>query len=470
MTDESDPIQDSQDRPATEPTLFSKEHDQEDTGELSNIEDVMWNEVSLSGDELDATAVVEPSSSATDSPTPDESETLELAANQPESFTEDVISIDSNPRTENVNERDVQSWTTKRRGSRRSAGGPESEDWTTTPTSLDDFTSEDYVAATTTEYQGLAEDVRKLELQTHEQQAVYATIPGMDSGIVGFEDVTGKKESRDPIEKPPSDLTARLITGTLLIGVFLAAVFAGRGWLAIFITVIAVMGLGELYAASRRVGYVPVAAFGLIGVIVTAVSGWFAGPGGIAGAIVALTMVVLLWYSVLVREDPLRNAAITVFGLMWVGGLLAFAVAMSRSENYRSLVVGLVSVAAAMDIGAYFVGRSVGKRKLAPKLSPKKTVEGLVGGALSAVAVAVVLVQFEWFDPITTSGSFLIAAGVIAAAPIGDLAESMVKRSFGIKDMGSALPGHGGILDRIDALLFVVPVGYYVYDILGYLG
>jgi phosphatidate cytidylyltransferase len=178
----------------------------------------------------------------------------------------------------------------------------------------------------------------------------------------------------------------------------------------------------------------------------------------------------LLWYSVLVREDPLRNAAITVFGLMWVGGLLAFAVAMSRSENYRSLVVGLVSVAAAMDIGAYFVGRSVGKRKLAPKLSPKKTVEGLVGGALSAVAVAVVLVQFEWFDPITTSGSFLIAAGVIAAAPIGDLAESMVKRSFGIKDMGSALPGHGGILDRIDALLFVVPVGYYVYDILGYLG
>ena len=470
MPDESDSRQDSQDHPATEPTLFGKEHDQEDTGELSNVEDVMWDEVSLSDDELDAAAVVEPSSPATDRPTLDESETMELAANRPESLTEDVIFVDSNPVTENANERDVQSWTTERRRSRRSVEGPESEDWTPTPTSLDDFTSEDYVAATTTEYQGLAEDVRELESQTHEQQAVSATMPGMDSGIVGFEDVTGKKESRDPIEKPPSDLSARLITGTLLTGVFLAAVFAGRGWLATLVTVITVVGLGEFYATSRRVGYVPMAAFGLIGVIVTAVSGWFAGPGGIAGAIVVSTMAILLWYSVLVRRDPLENAAITVFGLVWIGGLLAFAVAMSRSENYRSLVVGLVLVAVAMDTGSYFVGRSIGKRKLAPELSPKKTVEGLVGGALSAVAVAVVLVRFDWFDPITISGSLLIAAGVIVAAPIGDLAESMAKRSFGIKDMGSALPGHGGILDRIDALLFVVPVGYYVYDILGYLG
>lgn len=490
-SEETDPTSDAS--PGSEPTLFGGGYDadEEETGELPAVdEEAVWAELDPSGndadddtlttqpaideltDDQDVTQLIE-TADVSEMPidVPDELETMEITMAQPKSFTDNVISIDTDPVTEKANERNVESWTTERRGSRKPVEEPEAESdhWSNVPNSLDDFTSEDYLAATTTEYQGLAEAVRESETQNHEQQAVSATMPGMDSGIVGFEDVTGEQASTAPVEKAPSDLPSRIITGLLLIGLLLAAVAAGGGWLATLITVIAVIGLGEFYAAARRVGYVPVAAFGLAGVIVIAVSAWFAGPGGIAGAIVVSTMGVLLWYSVLVRKDPLENAAITVFGLVWVGGLLAFAVAIARSESYRGLIVGLVLVAAAMDVGAYFVGRSVGKKKLAPELSPKKTVEGLIGGAASALVVAVLLSWFDWFDPITIAGSLWIALGVIVAAPIGDLAESMVKRSFGIKDMGSVLPGHGGILDRIDALLFVVPVVFYVYNLLGYL-
>ena len=385
---------------------------------------------------------------------------------------DNVIAIDTDPVTEKANERKVESWTTERRSSRRAKEETveDDEQWHDGPTSLDDFTHGDYLAATTTEYQGLADSVKESETQDHEQQAVFATMPGMDSGIVGFEDVTGEQTPTEPKERVPSDLPIRIVTAIALVAVLFFAVSAGGGWLAVLITIVAVVGFGEFYAAARRVGYVPVAAFGLAGVIILSLAAWFSGPGGIAGAIVASTMAVLLWYSVLVRRDPLENAAITVFGLVWVGGLLAFAVALSRTENYRGLVVGLVLIAAAMDIGAYFVGRSVGKTKLAPELSPKKDRRGAcrrcsVGHCDGRAPVILRLVHAPY--PVWC----LVGRGRRdIAAPLGDLAESMVKRSFGIKDMGSILPGHGGVLDRIDALLFVVPIGYYVYEILGYLG
>lgn len=458
-----------------EPTLWLADPDADDTGELPTLEDeVIWDDVPA--DDSEVLEAVPPPGGVTRSlpddsvaGEPDEFETMEMALEQ---RADNVIAIDTDPVTEKANERKVESWTTERRSSRRATEESEESDeqWHEGPTSLDDFTQGDYLAATTTEYQGLADAVKESETQDHEQQAVFATMPGMDSGIVGFEDVTGEQAPTEMKERVPSDLPIRIITAIALVAVLFFAVSAGGGWLAVLITVVAVVGLGEFYAAARRVGYVPVAAFGLAGVIILSLAAWFSGPGGIAGAIVASTMAVLLWYSVLVRRDPLENAAITVFGLVWVGGLLAFAVALSRTENYRGLVVGLVLIAAAMDIGAYFVGRSVGKTKLAPELSPKKTVEGLVGGAGSAVAMAALLSFFDWFTPLTLSGALWVAVGVIIAAPLGDLAESMVKRSFGIKDMGSILPGHGGVLDRIDALLFVVPIGYYVYEILGYLG
>ncbi len=336
---------------------------------------------------------------------------------------------------------------------------------------LDEFTSGDYLSATTTEYQGLAEAVRRSETEQYELQAVAAAMPGVDTGLVGFEDVTG--EAAIPaVEEPkePTDLPARVASALVLAGLLFGSLWAGGAWFGALVSVVAVIALGEFYVSIRRVGYVPIALFGLLGTIAVMVAAWFGGPGGIAGTLIVFTMVILLWYSVLVRKHPLENASLTIFGMIWVGGGLGFATALGRADAYVALVLLLVLSTAFFDIGSFFVGRSVGKRPLAPVLSPNKTVEGLAGGVLAAAAAGTVLTLTPWFEPVTFTGALVLAAGVSVSAPLGDLAESTIKRSLGVKDMGSLLPGHGGLLDRIDALLFTVPVGYLIFELLGYLG
>ncbi len=342
------------------------------------------------------------------------------------------------------------------------------EEWHAGPSVLDDFTNDDYVAATTREYQGLAESVRESETQQHELQAVAATMPGLDGGLVGFEDVTGDTVAAPPLQPRRTDLTSRVVTALVLLGLLLGSLWAGGGWFVVLATAVTVLALGEFYAGVRRLGYAPVALFGLLGAIAAMVSGWLSGPGGLAGAVAVFVMFILLWYSVLVRRNPLQNAAITIFGFVWIAGSLAFAAAIAASPDYVALIVGLVLVAAALDVGSYFVGRSLGRRQLAPILSPKKTLEGLVGGVALAFLVAVIVAVIPFFDPIDMSGALWMALAVGVVSPLGDLAESMVKRSLGLKDMGSILPGHGGLLDRIDGLLFAVPTGYFVYAALGY--
>jgi len=342
------------------------------------------------------------------------------------------------------------------------------DEWHAGPSVLDDFTNDDYVAATTREYQGLAESVRESETQQHELHAVAATMPGLEGGLVGFEDVTGEAAAAPPLQPRRTDLTSRVVTALVLLGLLLASLWAGGGWFVVLAAAVSVVALGEFYAGVRRLGYVPVALFGLLGAIAAMVSGWLSGPGGLAGAVVVFVMFILLWYSVLVRKNPLQNAAITIFGLVWIAGLLAFAAAIAASPDYVALIVGLVLIAAALDVGSYFVGRALGRRQLAPVLSPKKTLEGLIGGVAVAFLVAVLVAVIPFFDPIDMSGALWLALAVAVVSPIGDLAESMVKRSLGLKDMGSILPGHGGLLDRIDGLLFAVPTGYFVYAALGY--
>jgi phosphatidate cytidylyltransferase len=122
-----------------------------------------------------------------------------------------------------------------------------------------------------------------------------------------------------------------------------------------------------------------------------------------------------------------------------------------------------VIVIAGNDVGAYFVGRSFGRRRLAPNVSPNKSVEGLIGGLLLGGVIASVLAVFPPWEEIGITRA-LVTAGVVGIlGPIGDLAESMVKRTLGVKDMGSVLPGHGGMLDRIDSFLFCVPAIYILF-------
>lgn len=350
---------------------------------------------------------------------------------------------------------------------------PEAEDLANGESGLDDFTHNDYLAATTREYQGLAEEIAAAEQMEYERQAVAASMPGVGSGLVGFEDVTGVMGiSEEDIEAEEqaraSDLTLRVGSGVVLVGLFLGCLFLGGVWFSAMVTIVMTLSVGELYATLRTRGYRPVALFGFLGVVGGAVAAHVAGPSATAGTLVAAVMAIALFYSVVVRRDPLENAAVTVMGMVWVSSL-SFAIVIGRSENAVELILLLVLLTALFDSAGYFVGRAFGRRLIAPRVSPRKTVEGLVGGVVSTVAVAAILSTIPAYEFMGLGGAILVAFVVIVFAPLGDAAESVVKRALDTKDMGSILPGHGGMLDRIDALLFVVPVGYLAFHLLGYL-
>jgi phosphatidate cytidylyltransferase len=223
-----------------------------------------------------------------------------------------------------------------------------------------------------------------------------------------------------------------------------------------------------LYATLRTRDYRPVALFGFLGVIGGAVAAHIAGADALTSTLAVAVMGVALFYSVVVRRDPLENAAVTVMGMVWVS-MLAFAIIIGRSDNAVELILLLVLLTALFDIAAFFVGRAFGRRPIAPIVSPRKTVEGLVGGVIATVALASILATIPAYDFMSLGGAVIIAGVVAVFAPLGDAAESVVKRALNTKDMGSILPGHGGMIDRIDALLFVVPVGYYAFVLLDYL-
>ncbi|MDP8958752.1 MAG: phosphatidate cytidylyltransferase [Actinomycetota bacterium] len=332
---------------------------------------------------------------------------------------------------------------------------------------LDRFTSERYLTATTDEYRGLAEEMARASEQQHEPQPVAATMPGIESGIVGFDDVTG--ETAPALEEQErSDLAVRVGTGVVLGALFLGALWLGGGWFLALVTVVATMALGELYATLRRRRYAPAALFGLLGGIGIMVAAWRAGPAGVGGVLAVTMAVVFLWYALgLVRRDPLVNGSVTLLGVAWIPGLIAFALPMLQAERFRTLILAMVALTVAGDAGSYFVGRSLGRRALAPRLSPHKTVEGLAGGTIVALAAGALL---AFLDPFDLGSGLLLATVVAIFGPLGDLAESMVKRALDVKDMGSVLPGHGGLLDRIDALIFVIPATYFLYRWLGLLG
>jgi phosphatidate cytidylyltransferase len=182
----------------------------------------------------------------------------------------------------------------------------------------------------------------------------------------------------------------------------------------------------------------------------------------LAGWAAAFSVVTILFLALSPRRQPLEDAAVTIGGMAWIG-LLAFAILIASGPRPVAFILFLVVVVAANDIGAYFVGRALGRRKMSPTISPQKTWEGLFGGTVAGLVVASVLVSFPSWETIGLARALVAAAVVGVVTPIGDAAESMVKRSLGVKDMGSVLPGHGGILDRIDGFLLAVPAVYYLF-------
>jgi phosphatidate cytidylyltransferase len=260
------------------------------------------------------------------------------------------------------------------------------------------------------------------------------------------------------------DLTTRVITGVVLAVIGLIAFGIGRAATAVLVTVIVAAAAFELYDGLRRAGFQPATLVGLLGA--ASMVGIAYNYGERAFPLVSAVVVgfTLFWYlAKVVHARPMVNTAVTLFGFMYVGILGGFAGLLLAYPDGVGMVIGLVLCAVAYDVVGYFVGSRMGRRPLAPDVSPNKTVEGLVAGMVASVFMGAIVAEILGLHPWNAfSNGILLGLVVAIFAPLGDLCESMIKRDVGLKDFGALLPGHGGVLDRFDAILFCLPAVYYL--------
>jgi phosphatidate cytidylyltransferase len=283
-----------------------------------------------------------------------------------------------------------------------------------------------------------------------------------------------------------SELTRRVLFGVVAAPVALAAVFAGGAALAALLAVASAIAAWEFYRIARAAGHAPLGDLGcaLAGLLPLAVHARYLGLVETRIAYVAVVLLLVMTIAIWTRGGagkPIGAVATTIFGALYTGGLLSFAYAL-RYHDYAAggMQAGRVFVSAgaavlalpllltwATDIGAFFVGRAVGGRKLMPSISPGKTLSGAVGGVIVSVIIAWGYALFALRPAaqlaMTTSGIIVFGVVVSVGAQIGDLFESLLKREAGVKDSSTLLPGHGGVLDRLDSLFFVLPIAHLLF-------
>jgi len=329
---------------------------------------------------------------------------------------------------------------------------------------FNDFADDQYLQKATREHQDLAAAIDQADSEDTQQVAVSAAIPGLESGVVGFDDVVAAGEGDAAVPAPPrqaSDLLLRVGTGFALVAAFLLSLL-WRPAITVLALAAFVVAAGEFYSALMHRRYKPMSIFGFVGILAAGLGAVVWGVVAIPIAFGLLATVILLYGAVSHRRmGAVSGFALTVLVAGWIGGFGAFAFPIIAAEDFQVLVLTVVAVVALVDIAAYFVGSSIGRRHFAPTISPKKTVEGLVGGTLMALLAGAAASFFV--EVIDLPTGLVLGAVIAVVAPLGDLAVSVIKRSLDIKDMGSILPGHGGLLDRIDAIIAVVPAAWAVF-------
>ena len=257
-----------------------------------------------------------------------------------------------------------------------------------------------------------------------------------------------------------SPFWSRIAVALILLPVVLWVVWLGGWWLFALALGGGVMALHELYVMGR--GLRPIVLGGFIGLVALLLG---AQLGALPWMLGGLFSTLLASFVVFGFSDarPSATAAIslTLLGVVWIGGGIAFLLLLRDIPGDGRLVVFTVLLTVfADDTAAFFVGRTIGRHKMAPRISPKKSWEGFVGGTAAAMAMSF----FAMYDQgyLSSWEALVLGAAVALAATMGDLFESAVKRDLGVKDSGHVLAGHGGVLDRIDSLLWAAPAAFYV--------
>ena len=255
----------------------------------------------------------------------------------------------------------------------------------------------------------------------------------------------------------------------------MVAVRAGLPWLSLLAAVLASLGALEFYRMAERRGARPAVLLGIAWALSFIVSGHMGG-WPTPWIILVGAVVTLFWHqlrrlvSLLLRtrgeaaprgfKDALWDWAYTAAGALYVGWTLSLALILRADVKGLEWVLVALLGTFATDTGAFFIGRALGRRPLAPRISPGKTWEGAVGGFLFGAGI--VLALASWLElPIPTWEGAILGVLVGISAQVGDLVESRVKRASGVKDAGKLIPGHGGILDRLDSVVFVMVVVYH---------
>jgi len=259
---------------------------------------------------------------------------------------------------------------------------------------------------------------------------------------------------------------SRILVGAVLLPAVLGLVYLGGWWLWVLVLVAALIALHELYRMARPLR--PLVLAGYAGTLLALLGAQLGGiPWMTAGLFATIALAFVLKGVSDTRQSLTVAIAMTVLGVAWIGLGLAHAVLLRAIPDHGRLALFTVLLAVfAADAAAYFTGLVLGRHKLAPVISPGKTWEGLAGGTVVAILVAFFALYHQ--DFLTVGEALALGLVIAVVAPLGDLFESALKRDMNVKDTGRLLAGHGGMLDRIDALLFALVASYYLVRAFGW--
>jgi len=272
--------------------------------------------------------------------------------------------------------------------------------------------------------------------------------------------------ARPGTERPAErNLTVAVATGFALGVALLVALDLGTVITGLAVGAVALTAVAEGYTMFQRVGYFPAKFPGLLVSAMALWGGYNYGQSAVAASFVLVMAGTFAWYILGPdRGNPISGMGVTLIVFAWITtcgtyGEMLLNPQMFPDRHGVALLLGLVLVTMANDTGALFVGQRLGRRPIAPNLSPNKTLEGLLGGTVCTLLMSLLVANIH---PWSYGSAFKLALICSVVAPLGDLAQSSIKRTLGLKDSGTTLPGHGGMLDRIDGLLFMLPATFFL--------
>jgi phosphatidate cytidylyltransferase len=257
------------------------------------------------------------------------------------------------------------------------------------------------------------------------------------------------------------DLPMALLTAAAIVVVALICLSLGRTWTLALTAVIVGLSSLELANGLRARGHHPATPIALLGSVGLVIAAKYDGTAAFPVFFALTTVFSLLWFMWRVTPGrPVRGVSSTLLTFGYVGVLGGFAGLLLQSPDGVGLLLGSAICTVAYDVVGYFAGSQLGSTRIAPNVSPNKTIEGTLVGFTASVVLGLVVVN--QIHPWDRKSGLALGALVGVGSLLGDLCESMIKRDLGVKDFGSFLPGHGGVLDRFDGLLFCLPITYYL--------